>query len=464
MSTSTVKTEVVSQLGLVSDDDLEAILTSLDLTVSVERRKKEKAVFNAIVRYLASEAVGDLQDEGLSIFLKLKDDLTEMLKVEDGQKEEGKIEVKEDEKPVEPVVEEKKNKIDHKHGDAKTSVVVGATGSSGATGLSGATGVTKVEYHRIKDFRIDGGTVCGTLSYRNVCYQMDKGLELGYSKTEVMNGTIKAMKPGTLRTYCETSGSELEYDEFVELLHTYTGVENATLMLTRLNNSFQGDEFADEKEKEKEADFVLRVGGLRKVVIKIAKEEGTPLSEEIVSEAFRHALSVGIRRDVIRLQVQGIIQNNPRVGDPELLRKIQLIMANDRENQKTKGLGSAGVNAVYLDNQPQHFASRGEVPRMPPPRSDADSKFDAMLQQLQSINVNMEQERKERKTEMDEMRGKIASLERSLQPGDGGNREGGNKRKFVSKCQPCEQQKLFCTHCAKCGESGHKQRDCPKNS
>ena len=128
---------------------------------------------------------------------------------------------------------------------------------------------------------------------------MDKGLELGYSKTEVMNGTIKAMKPGTLRTYCETSGSELDYDEFVELLHTYTGVENATLMLTRLNNSFQGDEFADDKEKEKEADFVLRVGGLRKMVIKIAKEEGTPLSEEIVSEAFRHALSVGIRCDCL---------------------------------------------------------------------------------------------------------------------------------------------------------------------
>ena len=225
MSASTVKTEVVSKLGLVSDDDLEAILTSLDLTVTVERRKKEKAVFNAIVRYLTSEAVEDLNDEGLSNFLKLEDDLTEMLKEDNEQKENGKTDVKEDEKPV----EEMKNKDDKRHGDVKTSVAVGATGSSGATG------VTKVEYHRVKDFRIDGGTVCGTLSYRNVCYQMDKGLELGYSKTEVMNGTIKAMKPGTLRTYCEQSGSELDYDEFVELLHNYTGVENATLMLTRLN-------------------------------------------------------------------------------------------------------------------------------------------------------------------------------------------------------------------------------------
>ena len=57
-----MKTEVLSKLGVISGDNLEAVLTSLDLTVSTERRKKDKAVFNAIVRYLTSEAVEDLQD------------------------------------------------------------------------------------------------------------------------------------------------------------------------------------------------------------------------------------------------------------------------------------------------------------------------------------------------------------------------------------------------------------------
>ena len=57
-----MKTEVLSKLGVISDDNLEAVLTSLDLTFSAERRKKDKAVFNAIVRYLTSEAVEDLQD------------------------------------------------------------------------------------------------------------------------------------------------------------------------------------------------------------------------------------------------------------------------------------------------------------------------------------------------------------------------------------------------------------------
>ena len=455
---ATVRTDILAMLSLVSDDHLEAILTSLDLTVTPERRKKDKAIFNAIVRHLTSEELEDLADEGLSIFLKLKGDLTEMVKEKNGDKveEDEKLKAAQVEKHVvTPTVEEvvpKSEPVNHRSND------VGMR--AGEEKSKAALSTTRVEYHRVKDFRIEGGTVCGTLSYRNVRYQMDKGRELGYSKKEVMNGTIKAMKPGTLRTYCETSGTDLGYDEFVELLHNYSGVEDATLMLTRLNNSFQGDEYADEKKEEKETDFVLRVGGLRKTVMKIAKEEGTDLSEEIVSKAFRHALSVGIRRDVIRLQVQNIFQGHASISDQELLRKIQLIMSMDKENQKTKGHSSAGVNATYLDNQSQHL-SREDVPRLPPPRSEQDSRLDNLILELQSVNVNIEQERKERRSEMDEMRGKIAKLERSLQPGDS-NRDGGNKRKFV-KCKSCEQQQLFCNHCAKCGEGGHKQRDCKKN-
>ena len=48
MATKSVKKDALTGLGLVTDDQLEEILTDLDLTVSVERRKKENAVFNLI--------------------------------------------------------------------------------------------------------------------------------------------------------------------------------------------------------------------------------------------------------------------------------------------------------------------------------------------------------------------------------------------------------------------------------
>ena len=454
-----MKTEVLSKLGVISDDNLEAVLTSLDLTVSTERRKKDKAVFNAIVRYLTSEAVEDLQDEGLSIFLKLKDELTTMIKDEEKEKD--------DVKPVDvkPVVSTdvenvvKSEEIKPKNTDA--GMCAGEEKSKAA-----GVGMTRVEYHRVKDFRIEGGTVCGTLTYRNVQYQMEKGRELGHSETEVMTGVIKAMKPGVLRTYCETSGTELNYKELCELLQSYSGVENATLMLTRLHNSFQGDEYAENKDQELEVDFLLRLGALRKTVLKLAKEEGAKLDDEMVSSSFRHALSVGIRRDVIRLQVNNILIANETIPDRELLRKVQLIMSMDKENQKTKGQGSAGVNHVYLDNKPQHLARKEDIPRLMPQRSEQDSKLDTLILELQSVNVNIDQERKDRRSDMDELRNRLDKLERKAATDDNrqdGSGQGNSKRKFIPKCQNCEQQNLYCNHCAKCGEGGHKQRECTKN-
>ena len=370
----------------------------------------------------------------------------------------------------------------------KKEVVVKEEPSKGA-----AAQVTRVEYHRLKDFRIEGGTVNGTLSYRNVCFQMEKGLELKYSPKEVMSGVIKAMKPGVLRTYCETSGTDMDYEEFVELLQSYSDVEDATLMLTRLHNSYQGDEYAEEKggEKEKEVDFVLRMGALRKTVMKLAKEEGARLDEEMVSKSFRHALAVGIGRDVIRLQIQNILTAHEHITDTELLKKVRMIMSMDKENQKTKDQ-HADVNALYLDQRQQYpqrqppyqqrqqqfpqqqqysqrqteQKDRPRLPQLPPQRSDYDSQTDALVREMQMMNANMVEMADTRKKEMEEMRGHIQKLEQRIDDRDNNrSRNQNNQRREPPKCQSCKDQNVpRCTHCIKCGEEGHKQDRCTKNS
>ena len=141
-------------------------------------------------------------------------------------------------------------------------------------------------------------------------------------------------------------------------------------------------------------------------------------------------------------------------------------MEIDKENQKTKGK-NANVNALNtFERSPQQFLRRqveekGRVRQEPAMISDSDSKFQALLQEMQSMNVNMEQDRRERKNEMDEMRGKILTLEKKLEKGS--NQDNGNRWREIPKCQNCQDRKVYCTHCAKCGEGGHKQRDCPKN-
>ena len=487
MAAKSVKKDVLTKLGLINDDQLEEILTDLDLTVSTEKRKKADAVFNAISRHLASDAVEDLEDDGLSIFLKVQAKLTEMLD-EKAEAESTKIDAaagKDAPKTV-PEIAAKKEEPEVKLKIPQLE-----------QGAAAVPVTTRIEYHKLKDFRIEGGTVNGTLSYRNVFFQMEKGLELGHSKKEVMNGVIKAMKPGVLRTYCESSGTELEYDELCELLQSYSGVENATLLLTRLHHSFQGDEFAEDKGEEMEVDFVLRMGALRKTVLKLAKEEGAKLDEEMVSKSFRHALAVGIRRDVIRLQVQSILTANESIPDRELLKKVNLIMAMDKENQKTKGQ-NAEVNALnYLDNtqrqytprqqqysqRPQHYPQRPQqylqrqqqfpqqpteqkdMRHLPPPKSDYNDRTDALIHEMQMMNATMVEMADSRKKEMDEMRGHIRKLEQKFDDRDRsmGN-QNNNKRRDPLKCKNCKDQNLpRCTHCVKCLEEGHKQDQCTKN-
>ena len=474
MAAKSVKKDVLSKLGLIDEDQLEEILTDLDLTLSTEKRKKSDAVFNAINRHLSSEAVEDLEDEGLSIFLKVQTKLDEMV--------EEKITAAEPsaEKDA-PSDKDALKTVQEKVGDVKSK------GMEPEKGATAAPVTTRVEYHRLKDFRIEGGTVNGSLSYRNVCFQMDKGRELGYPDKEVMSAVIKAMKPGVLRTYCESYGTELKYNEFCDLLHSYSEVENATLMLTRLNNSYQGDEFAVEKGQENELDFVLRMGALRKTVLKMAEEEGTKLDEEMVSKSFRHALAVGIRRDVIRLQVQNIMTANENISDCELLRKVNMIMAMDKENQKTKSQ-NADVNALYLDQHQRQYPQRPNyqprqnnnpqrqnnylqqqndtknIPQLPQSRSDYD-RTDALIHEMQMMNATMVEMADTRKKEMEEMRGHMKKLEQRMDDRDsrvGGNQN--NNRRQPPKCQSCkDQNQQRCIHCIKCGEVGHKQDACPKN-
>ena len=221
---SSLKTLVVMKLGLVTDDDLEAILTSLDLSVSETRRKKDKAVFNAIVRYLTSEDVEDLEDEGLSIFLKLKDSLTEMLSAIEAKSvvEEVPEKVVPEADPTKDMPEEvAESKVLSEAVATKVASAVADTKVASPVVVKKETpretsrpdGDTRVQYYRFREFRIEGGTVGGqgSLSYATVSFQMAKGLEAGYSEREVMMGVIKAMKGLRGKDPCEENTKEEEY-------------------------------------------------------------------------------------------------------------------------------------------------------------------------------------------------------------------------------------------------------------
>ena len=188
----------------------------------------------------------------------------------------------------------------------------------------------------------------------------------------------------------------------------------------------------------------------------------------------------------------------------DLLKKVNLIMSMDKENQKTKGQ-NADVNALnYLDNgqrqytprqqqysqRPQHYPQRPpQYPQRPQqfpqqqeqflpqpteqkyvqnmltPKSDYNDRTDALINEMQMMNKTMVEMKDARKKEMDEMRGHIRKLEQRFDDRDRsmGN-QNSNRRRDPVKCKNCKDQNLpRCTHCVKCLEEGHKQDQCTKN-
>ena len=90
---------------------------------------------------------------------------------------------------------------------------------------------------------------------------------------------------------------------------------------------------------------------------------------------------------------------------------------------------------------------------------NSDNVLLAQVAQSLSAHVN----------ELSAMRTRLDQIEQrwgSQQPGGSGPaKPSGRKVKFTFnlKCANCEQNKLFCTHCAKCGKDDHKRKDCPEN-
>ena len=168
---------------------------------------------------------------------------------------------------------------------------------------------------------------------------------------------------------------------------------------------------------------------------------------------FLHSFAVGLQKDTVRLQFQLQFQNyyeDVNRSDHELMEKLRLVVdlenASRTKTKPTKGILSSVLDAIDKEKNKD---------------KDVDSAIIAEIRQL----------RTEVKAEVNEIKGQFNSLKQKVESSsdDGaGNASGGggdsrrSRRKYC-KCQSCEERGVYCTHCSKCGESGHKRKDCTKN-
>ena len=180
----------------------------------------------------------------------------------------------------------------------------------------------------MKQFTIHGGFVASgdnPISYSNLKYQLEDGRDTGFKDRELMSGVIRAIKPNSnLRQYLESAG-RISFESFLQHIKNHYKLTDSSKMLTQLSGSVQAP-------NQNVQDYVAQLARLRNDIVTVSREEGNPLDPDMVRRRFLHALSVGVRKDTICLEIQGLLKN-ANITDEELGAEVQKIDAREEEHE-----------------------------------------------------------------------------------------------------------------------------------
>ena len=446
-------------------NDLQEICTGLNVQVSLAKAGKLLAVRNVLVRYLSLEEVEDSDDAGLQMF----QDVSAQIDAKVGSKKSEKQVKKENGGSV-STTENSGGKSPDAAASAGTSVaasggvssntVTGTAGhvATGVVGLAGAaaTGlsvgpaagvVTRVE--RLREFKLYGtvGDGKNCLGYGTICHRIQEGKDQGYPINEILSVVVRSMEAGSqLQKYFE-GHPRMPEAEFMAILKNHYALEGYMKLLMQLGQGRQGP-------KEKTIDFVYRMTRLRDDIIAVAKDEGGVVDAAMVNKQCFYVISVEIASNTVYLELGNVLKNTD-MKDFELFKEVNAAVAREEEYLKLLA-ESSDVKAKTSSVQ----SGSGSVD---------DDTNKQLLAEIKKLNIS-NQKLAARVNEMAVVREEVAEMKKYLAERDGRPSSGGvvvgrgRNTRFIPKCEPCMKSGDRCNHCAVCGELGHKQKDCSKNT
>ena len=475
----TLKGEVVTKLQVVDIALLTEICVEQNITIPPKKAGIKSALFNLVVMHLSSPLVEESEDGGKQMLDELKAKLDSKLgmateqgggvKEEEGKplgkslltlaknsqgetagtstetgsnqnaKNTEKVEVKTEE--VSSVVE---NIVGAMNKASNTLAASGAGLGAGAGAALGAGGNSTSSQLRggirLKEFKIHSGTIGGEnqLDLDEVIYQINEARQLGYTIREVVSGVIRATKPGSsLRKYCQTR-ENLSYESLVSLLRSHYGTEDSQEMLEEMRKMKQ-------EPTEKVVDYARRVMAIRNRILEVNKKEDHDIGESVVRKACFRTISLGIRRDTIRLEARQLLINIA-LDDDSVLQELSQVAALDKKHREM--INAGGTEACQLNTEVNQV-NQVSVPQQ------TDNALLADIARSLSTHVG----------EMEALRKRLDKMEERLNDNKEKDKDPrkGRRVNFSMKCKDCEEKKLFCVHCAKCGKEDHKRKDCPEN-
>ena len=231
-------------------------------------------------------------------------------------------------------------------------------------------------------------------------------------------------------------------------IRSYAKVKDANKMMDQLKARCQ-------ETTETEIDFLTKMCTLRDNILAMTRQEEHPMNEALVRKQFCHTLSVGFKKDTIRLLLAPVLKKGD-LNDDDMMQEVNDAVDADAENKKkTKTKSAASTNNLNVE-------SAGDVEALPTPGVVDGNAL--VLQELSKISGAV--------MDLSGLKSTVAKLEarvNNIEGGVGNTLAGGTHHGHPlvvvwNKCKPCQDAGVArCNHCTLCGEVGHKRATCPKN-
>jgi hypothetical protein len=311
----------------------------------------------------------------------------------------------------------------------------------------------RTEVRRLTDFKINGvvGNGEGQLDYAALMYRIRDGKLRGYKPPEIISGVVAAMKPGSELRKLFESIPDITEESFNQLLKGHYDIQSATNILTELTSCGQ-------EQTQGVREYVAKMIRLKNTLTIVAEEENF-MNADMIYDTFVSAVNVGLRSTAIRLELQPILLK--KLPDETLSFEVNKIVSREKKHEMMMAAKGVKASANLLDvddNTP-------ELVKKPYVKSKEDiilAKLDIVSSDLKVL-ATVKEDVKVLGNRMDGYDKRLEAMEQKIGVGNGNDDDKVNKyknKKFV-KCETCETEKKWCTHCNNCGEGGHKRRDCP---
>ncbi|KAI4889360.1 hypothetical protein NFI96_010288 [Prochilodus magdalenae] len=325
--------EVKEALLKLSTKQLVEIWDALQIPQPELKAKTQNVLISHIIKYLESEEVTAVEDEGMTELLSLKDMIDKIQAAEECEDLEiSKPNSDEEQENLRRDLEQLKLMVQLKEAEMQRHISRTVQHrTSGVTTPIVKSSIQVTYSHWCKDFKISGQIgepgQKDRLTFSTLARQIESGLTRGYCEPEIVDAVIRAIVPGLqLQSYLEGK-TDLILPTLRRILRSHYQ-ESATELYKQLTTEVQSS-------KETPQNFLMHNGFETILFASQEAESSLKYDPTLVQSLFMHAVLTGLQNDNIKSDLQPYLMQTT-TSDELLLEKLNVACANEKERQEKK--------------------------------------------------------------------------------------------------------------------------------